>query len=128
MNELWSFFEQGKLVNNWLSGMNYPLDEQWYFKFLFLNVSNLLKAILIFRLSRMYHGMRLGALVYMVYCFVDLFMFTYNFNLWGYKIIYASSFTLAGVIILIQYLMSKPKKIKLTRKNREVEIIGVPAK
>ncbi len=128
INELWPFFEKGRIVNWWVSGMDYPLEIQWYMKFMFMNIADVIKGILIFKLSRMYPAMRLASAVYLSFCVFDLWMFFYNFNSSSYSIIYAMAAPAIALVVMAQSVVSKRKKQGKSKKNSDVEMIGVPIK
>jgi len=114
LNEIWQVWkESNAVVNPWLA-LDYPLAIQWYFKFLGHSVSDVLKAIVVFRLSRMNQTLRLAARVYLIYTVFDLVMFFINFN----KINYVLVYTLTGAVALLMWWVGEYEFGLMVREKR----------
>lgn len=85
------------IINPWIH-YNYPLGVEWYIKFLSINVSDLLKAIIIFRVSRMNRVFRIAANAFMACTLFDFMIFFVNMQTGKY---YIELYSLVGVITII---------------------------
>jgi hypothetical protein len=112
VNELWHLWNHVSYnVNPWLA-RDYPLDIQWYVKFLCLNLSDVIKAVVIYRFARLNRPARIVSTAILVYAIIDLIMFFINFNQTDYTIIYS----LTGVISI---LFSYKRKRKMQKEMKQ---------
>jgi chromate transport protein ChrA len=93
---LW-YSQQTVLVNPWLA-RDYPTDVQWYVMWLCEKVSDLLLAVLIYRLSRLNQVLRNASGAYLIIKAVELAMFFWNCN--QSHPAYLFLYSLIGVIVL----------------------------
>ena len=98
-HEFWQFWKGDNRVVNWWIANDYPLSIQWYFKFLGIQLKELLFAIVIYRITYKIQSLRNVATVILIYAVVDLVMFFINFNQASYTLIY----TTVGVIAIIVF-------------------------
>jgi hypothetical protein len=99
-HEIWQVWKgDNREVNWWIANHDYPLSIQWYFKFLGIQVKELLFAIVIYRITYKIQSLRNVAIVVLIYAIVDLAMFFINFNQASYTLIY----TTVGVISIIVF-------------------------
>lgn len=112
VNEMHHLFKDDiKMVNSWWF-LDYPLNIQWYVKFLCLNISDVLKGFLIYRVSRLNQVFRIAAATYLIYTLFDLIMFFWNFNKGDYMVPY--SFIAVIIISLAYYRQNKRDKEMLS--------------
>lgn len=97
--------------NYWLSGKDYALDMQWFVKFLCLDISNVIKALLIFRLARMNQVFRIAAGVYLVLCLLDLVFFFVDCNTGNYLLLYS----FIGVFVIV---IAYPKRVSYKKEYK----------
>jgi hypothetical protein len=85
--EIWQVWRYDDRNVNWWVALDYPLSVQWYFKFLGSKVSELLKALVIYRITFKIQALRMAATVVLIYTLVDLMLYFYNFNRAPYALI-----------------------------------------
>jgi hypothetical protein len=106
-HEFWQFWKGDNSVVNWWIDNDYPLSIQWYFKFLGIQIKELLFAIVIYRITYKIQSLRNVATVVLIYAIVDLVMFFINFNQASYTLIY----TTVGVIAIIVLEWKQVRKL-----------------
>lgn len=97
--EIWQLWKNDNSVVNWWIAYDYPLSTQWYIKFLGAHVSELLKAIVIYRITHKIQALRMAAIVLLTYTVVDLLMFFVDFNRASYALVYST--VGFGVILVV---------------------------
>jgi hypothetical protein len=113
--ELWRLWPENYTVNPWLS-KGPDISILWYVKGLGNMLADIVKAIIILRLSRMNQPLRIAAGTYLIYTLLDL---------WYYILDYNSSQTPAYVLIysfvpLIIILFAYKRKQSSPYKQKEL--------
>lgn len=99
VQEFWQLWKNDNRNVNWWIALDYPLSIQWYFKMAGLKLSELLKALVIYRITFKIQSLRNASIVLLTYTVVDLAMFFVNFNQSSYTLIY----TTVGLVVMIVY-------------------------
>jgi hypothetical protein len=99
VQEFWQLWKDDSSVVNWWIAYDYPLSVQWYLKFLGYHFAELLKAIVIYRITSKIQALRMAAIVLLTYCIVDLLMFFVDFNRAPYALVYST--VGFGVIVIV---------------------------
>lgn len=109
--EVYKFWEgSDQLVNPWLH-LNYPLNIQWYVKFLGIQVGYIFMSLALFRLSRMNEPVRIASMVLLVLSVFDLGAFLWNFNKNDYSLVYL----MISVLALLYTFYHNEVKLKIRR-------------
>lgn len=106
VQEVWQLWRNDNRVVNWWVALDYPLSIQWYLKFMGYHVADILKSIVIYRITYKIQSLRNAAIVVLIYSFVDLAFFFVCFN----KIPYALILSTVGFVCIVVFNL---KSIKL---------------
>jgi hypothetical protein len=120
INTAHQYFNRGTIVNNWLNGMNYPLDAVWYVRMLGIQVTFVIVSVVVLELSRMNKFLRIGATVFLVMNVFELGMFFYSFNTSNYAFFFSCT---AFFSVLVIFWTDRTKK-KKSAKKEWMEVIG----
>lgn len=113
VREAWQFFKWAEInINPFIFLRNYPIDLQWYVKFMGIEISQLLLAIVIYRMSWKIEAIKVTAIVFLIYAILDVVLFFACFN----KIPYAPFFALSGLVILV--VVNRKKLFNGTPKHK----------
>jgi hypothetical protein len=96
--EFWQAWRGSNREVNWWIALDMKLNIQWYFKFLGIKLSDLLFAIVIFRITDKMRMLRLASIVFVIYAAVNLSFFIINFE-------HASSALIYTTIGLVSFLV-----------------------
>jgi hypothetical protein len=102
IEETHTFFDRSKRMVNWWILLDYPLEIQWYLKFLGVAISNVIIALVLYRCSRLNQTFRLVTGVYLLYRLIDVLMFFLCFNQRHYILVYVFLGFAAGVMHYVQ--------------------------
>lgn len=97
--EIWQLWKNDNRNVNWWITLDYPLGVQWYVKFAGSKLSELLKAIVIYRITFKIQSLRMAAIVLLIYTLVDFIMFFICFNQASYTLIYTTVGAVSLVVI-----------------------------
>lgn len=88
--EIWQLWKDDNSVVNWWIAYDYPLAKQWWIKFCGERVSQMILAIVIYRITHKIQALRMAAIVVLTYTAVDLLMFFVDFNRAPYALVYST--------------------------------------
>jgi hypothetical protein len=115
INELWQIWDgDPRIVSSWLHS-DITFNIQWYFKFLFGAIANVLKAGVIVRMSNMNQYLRIASMTYLTYTIMDVFFFLLKYNQFSYVTVYGSLGLVATIIIYVELRIRQPKRKKKQR-------------
>lgn len=97
--EFWQLWKNDDRVVNWWIALSYPLSIQWFFKMLGIHISELLKAVVIYRITNKIQALRMAAVVLLIFTVVDLIMFFVAFNKAPYALIYSTTAMVSMLVI-----------------------------
>lgn len=122
MNELHHIWADNySKVNPWIA-LNYPQDIQWYMKFLFIKITELTLAVIIYRLARMQPNMRMVGLGLLVFHCIDTFMFFYNWNKRGsYALVYSMTPLVVWLVYEVNGVIQNTKAWYSRRRKKHLE-------
>jgi|GEM_PF-6657556 len=118
LNEVYKDFS-GEKIDPWLN-YSYPISKDWFVKFLSIELTMLITAIIMVRLTRGKDLMiKAAAWVWLVFRFHEMFRFFLDFNRGGYLLIYLA---IPVAIFIVAYLISIEKWNwqKLRMKSRKL--------
>jgi hypothetical protein len=98
-HEMWQLWKTSNRDVNWWLALDYPLNIQWYMKFLGQHVGDVLKSLVIYRITFQIRALKYAAIVMLIYSFVDLLMFFICFNRASYALIYTTVGMVSMVVI-----------------------------
>jgi hypothetical protein len=95
--EIWQLWRESNQEVNWWVMLDYPLAITWYFKFLGIHIADILKSIVLYRITFKIQSLNKASIVVLIYNFVDLALFFVCFNKAPYALILAT----VGLVSLI---------------------------
>ena len=99
VQEFWQLWRNSDKEVNWWIAIDYPLNVQWYLKFAGIHVADILKSIVIYRITYKIQSLRMAAIVVLIYSFIDLTLFIWCFN----KAPYALILSTVGLVSLVVF-------------------------
>lgn len=105
--EIWQVWRYDDRNVNWWVALDYPLGIAWYMKFAGLKVAEVLKAIVIYRITFKIQSLRNAAIVVLIYTLIDMAMFFVCFNKASYALIYAT----VGLAVMVVFNWKAASKL-----------------
>jgi hypothetical protein len=112
--EVWQLFENASGEVDYFPLLDYTLDIQWYVKMAGEKVSDVLKAVVIVMLARLYFDIKVVGVGYLVFNVVDLALFFLCFNTCSYVLVY-----LGVMIFTVAYWYHRKYGVKFSKPRKE---------
>jgi len=97
--EFWQLWRYDNRVVNWWIALDYPLSVQWFLKFAGWHLAEVLKSIVIYRITYKIQALRMAAIVVLTYSLVGFTLFFVNFNRAPYAIVYSTIGVVSMVVV-----------------------------
>lgn len=112
--EAWQLFEGVQYDVDPFPLIDYSLDIQWYVKWLGAKTADILKAVIIVMLSRLYFDIKTVAMGYLIFTILDLMMYCFVCSSYSYTPVYLITGVFTAVYSYRRYWkgMSREPKVQ----------------
>lgn len=115
--EVWQLFEGATDNVDYFPFIDYKLNIQWYMKMAGGKIADVLKAVIIVMLARLYFDIKVVGVGYLVFNVIDLGLFFLCFNACSYVLVY-----LGVMLFTVAYWYHRKYGVKFQKPSREQKV------